>query len=117
MAPAHRSQLAAAGTADEAIAAVLQAERDAAAAIQRAQDDAAALAEAARCQARAVGERCERRLRAVVAAFESERQRRTQALDAQAADPAGPPLASADQRAAVAAAVAAVALQLTAGPP
>jgi len=104
-------------TADEAIAAVLRAEREAQAAIAQAQVEAQHIAEAARAAARALAERTERRIRSVVAAFERQRLALTDELDAQAVAMAVPSELGAADSAALAQAVQALARQLTGGTP
>jgi len=104
-------------TADEAIAAVLRAEREAQATIAQAQLEAQHIAETARASARALAERTERRIRRVVAAFERQRLALTDELDAQAAAMALPGELGAADSAALAQAVQALARQLTGGAP
>jgi hypothetical protein len=104
-------------SADEAIATVLRAEVEAREAILQSQFEAGHIAEAARADTRALHERTERRIRTLVAAFERERAARVTALDAQAAAAARPHVPSADELAALAQAVRALARELTGGAP
>jgi F-type H+-transporting ATPase subunit b len=74
---------AAEGSADEAIARVLRAEREAQSAIAHTRAEAGKVAEAARAEARAVAERAERRIRRVASAFERDLTRRLAEIDAE----------------------------------
>ena len=104
------------GSADEAIARVLRAERDAQAVIARTRSEAGRMAEAARADARAVAERTERRIRSVVSAFERELAERLAEIDAEATAMAQPHTLTADELAALERAVRQLARELTGGP-
>jgi vacuolar-type H+-ATPase subunit H len=103
--------------AEQAMAAVLRAEREAREAVERTRIAAEQIAEAARASARAVTERTERRIRSVVGAFESELAQRLAGIEAQAASIARPQPLSADDVLALQRAVGALARELTAAPP
>jgi hypothetical protein len=98
--------------ADVAIARVLGAEREARASIDRARADVHRIGENARTDARDLSERTERRVRRVVDAFERALAARLAEIDAEAAklDDAEP--ISADERARLQHAVAALAQRL-----
>lgn len=100
------------GLADEAIATVLQAEREARQGVDRAQAEAGLIAEKARAEARAVADRTERRIRAVVAAFEHVLADRLAEIDADAARMATPHALSAAELGALDRAVGALAREL-----
>lgn len=98
--------------ADAAIARVLGAERQARRSIEQARAETGEIAERARSGARAMAERAERRIRCVTQAFERDLAARLAEIDAEgAALDQAPPLA-ADERAALQAAVTALARQL-----
>jgi vacuolar-type H+-ATPase subunit H len=103
--------------AEEAIAAVLRAEREAHQAVERSQAEARQIAEDARSSARSVAERTERRIRAVVGAFERELADRLAEVDAEAARIATPHELSASELDALGRAVSALARELTGARP
>lgn len=103
--------------AEEAMAAVLRAEREAHEATGRARIEARQIAEAARSSARSVAERTERRIRSVVGAFERELTGRLAEIDLEAAAIAQPHALSADEVSALERAVRALAQELTGARP
>jgi len=103
---------AATDTVDAAIAAVLDAERAAGDAVAAASETAAAMTESARAAARAIAEATERRIRGIRAAFEDRTAADVAALDAAVARAGEPHELSADERARVAGAAAALAAEL-----
>jgi hypothetical protein len=103
--------------AEEAIAAVLRAEREARQSIERAQIEAGQVAERARSSARNVAERTERRIRSVVIAFERELAGRLAEIDAEATAIARPHELTTDELAALDRAVHALARALTGAQP
>lgn len=117
MAQADLDQAWVGGTADEAMVAVLRAEREAQVAIALARREAQRIGEAGRAAARALAERTERHIRCVVAAFERQRRSLTDELDAQAAAMAVVREVDAADTEAVARAVQVLARQLTGGAP
>ena len=98
--------------ADAAIARVLGAEREARRSIEQARAETDEIAERSGRCARATAERAERRIRCVTQAFEHDLAARLAAIDAEAAALVQAPPLSADERAALQAAVAALARQL-----
>jgi hypothetical protein len=105
------------GAAEAAMARVLSVEREAREAIARAQVDALHIAEEARATVRRLNERTERRVRSIVAAFERDSAERIAAIDAEVAKLDVPQPISADDRARLEHAVAALARQLAGAPP
>jgi vacuolar-type H+-ATPase subunit H len=103
--------------AEEAIAAVLRAEREAHQAVERSQVEAGQLAENARSSARSVADRTERRVRAVVGAFERELADRLAEIDAEAARIATPHELTATELGALDRAVSVLARELTGARP
>lgn len=104
------------GASSEAIAQVLQAEREAAQSIERCRLEAQGMTEDARSSARRIEERNEQRIRAVHAAFERELAGQLRILDAEAATLAQPHAPSAEELLALAQAVRALAQELTGAP-
>jgi len=103
--------------AEQAMAAVLRAEREAHEATARARIEARQMAEAARSSARSVAERTERRIRSVVGAFERELTGRLAEIELEAAAIAQPHALSADEVSALERAVRALAQELTGARP
>lgn len=112
-APMHLPTPLAVHTADEAIALVLQREREAAQALRAAQTDAARQAEGARAQAQALAQRIDRRLQRLVAAFESAARRQVAALAAQTDEAGQAPVLDEAERDRLARTVRALATELT----
>lgn len=115
-APTHVPTPLAVATADEAIACVLQHEREAAQALLAAQEEAVRLNEAARARCRNLAQRTDRRLQAVVAAFDRQARERCAALTAQAAKAAQAHEIDDTERVRLVRAVQALAAQLTSSP-
>jgi vacuolar-type H+-ATPase subunit H len=105
------SDSAGAAASREAIARVLQAEREAALSIERSRAQAVQLAEDARADARRLAQRTEQRIRAVHGAFERELARKLAAIDDAAL--ARSPEPGAGELAALERAVQALARELT----
>lgn len=103
--------------AEQAIASVLQAEREARVAIERTQLAAEQTAEAARAEARALAERTERRVRAVVGAFQRTLAGRLARIDAEVERMATLDAPSDSELGALDRAVRALARELTGAPP
>jgi hypothetical protein len=98
--------------ADAAIALVLGTEREARTSIERARAEAPQIAENARTAARCTMERTERRIRCVVAAFERELATHLAGIDAEIAALEQAQPIGADEHAALARALAALARQI-----
>lgn len=100
----------------DAIARVLQAEKDAAQSIGRSRAAAQLVAEDARSDARRMSDRTEQRIRSVLAAFERELARQLAGIDAEAAALLQPHALTEEELAALDRAVRALAHELTGTP-